>query len=73
MYTGCTDDLQRRFLAHSSGKGAKYTRAHKPVAIIYTEEFATKSEALKREYEIKSWSRKEKIEKLQLSHELLGL
>lgn len=66
LYTGYTDNVERRFLAHQNGKGAKYTISHKPVKIIHTEEFVTKSEALKREHQIKSWTRKEKIEKLKL-------
>ncbi len=51
---------------HRSGKGSKYVRAHLPFKLIYTEEFETKSEAMKREIEIKNWSREEKIQNLQL-------
>jgi len=67
FYTGATNDVQKRFLAHQAGKGAKYTRSHKPLKIIYSEEFATKSEALKREKEIQSWSRVQKITQLKLT------
>lgn len=66
LYCGSTDDVEARFNAHKSGKGAKYTRSHKPVRIIYKEEFATKSESLKREAEIKKWSRAEKIKNLSM-------
>lgn len=66
LYTGYTDNVERRFLAHQSGKGAKYTISHKPVRVIYSEAFASKSEALKREHEIKSWSRTKKINQLNL-------
>lgn len=61
LYCGYTDDVEKRFQAHLEGKGAKYTRAHKPVKIVYTKEFATKSEAMKEEYRIKHLSRSEKL------------
>ncbi len=67
FYTGATNNLKKRFLEHKIGKGGRYTRSHKPVKIIYSENFLTKSEALKRESEIKSWSRKNKISNLGLS------
>jgi putative endonuclease len=67
LYTGCSDDVERRFAQHQSRKGAKYTRSHKPVRILHSEEFATKSEALKREAEIKGWSRQQKFERLGLA------
>lgn len=59
-YSGYTTDLIRREKTHNSGKGAKYTRSRLPVKIVYFEEFSTKSEALKREYELKQLSHKEK-------------
>lgn len=62
LYCGYTDDVEKRFEAHKSGKGAKYTRSHKPEKIIYTACFDTKSEALKEEHRIKSLSREEKLE-----------
>lgn len=49
-----------------AGKGAKYTKSHKPVKIIYKEEFLTKSEALKREAEIKKWPKRRKEKLVQL-------
>lgn len=66
FYTGMSDDVAKRFILHQTGKGAKYTRSHKPVKVIYTESFATKSEALKRECEIKSWTRAQKMSRLSL-------
>lgn len=66
LYTGSTNNLEKRFLDHKSGKGGKYTRSHKPVKIIHSEKFLTKSEALKKEIEIKSWTRKKKIQVLKL-------
>ncbi len=62
LYCGYTDDVEKRFQAHISGKGAKYTKAHKPLKIVYVKEFNTKSEAMKEEYRIKQLSHKEKLE-----------
>jgi putative endonuclease len=60
-YTGYSNDIDKRIEKHNSGRGAKYTRTRRPVKLVYKEKFETKSEALKREYEIKQKSRKEKI------------
>ena len=61
IYTGITTNLKRRFKEHSDKVGGHYTRAHKVEKILYTEEYPTRSEALKREAEIKRWKRKEKL------------
>ena len=62
LYCGYTDDVQKRFNMHLSGKGAKYTKANKPLKIVYVKEFETKSDALKEEYRIKkTLTRKEKL------------
>ena len=53
LYTGYTDDVQRRLRVHNSGKGAKYTRSRLPVILVYQEELPDKSAALKREIAIK--------------------
>lgn len=66
LYTGITNNLEKRFTDHKNGKGGRYTRSHKPLKIIYSEKFETKSEALKREIEIKRWSRFKKIQTLGL-------
>ena len=60
-YSGYTDDVQKRFQAHLEGRGAKYTRANKPVKILYTKEHATKSDAMKEEAKIKKLSHAEKL------------
>ncbi|HNW25840.1 MAG TPA: GIY-YIG nuclease family protein [Candidatus Gastranaerophilaceae bacterium] len=62
LYCGYTDDVEKRFEKHLSGKGAKYTRANKPVKIIYQACFDTKSEAMKEELRIKDLTREEKLE-----------
>lgn len=59
-YTGWTNDLKKRITSHNAGKGAKYTKARRPVELVYYEEFQTREEAMKREYAIKQLSRKEK-------------
>lgn len=66
FYTGASNDVEKRFLDHKKGKGGKYTRSHKPVRIIYSEKLASRSDALKREIEIKSWTREKKIRVLEL-------
>jgi len=66
LYCGYTDDVEKRFEKHLSGKGAKYTRANKPIKIIYTAEFETKSEAMKEECRIKDLHRSEKLEFIKL-------
>ncbi|MEZ3435176.1 MAG: GIY-YIG nuclease family protein [Lachnospiraceae bacterium] len=60
LYTGWTNDMDKRLKAHNEGKGAKYTRGRRPVKLVYIEEFDTKEEAMKREYEIKHMTRREK-------------
>ena len=61
LYTGVTDDLQKRLHAHNHlPTAAKYTRSRRPVSLIYHEELATKSEALKREIAIKKLTKQEK-------------
>ena len=61
LYTGITNDLDRRLEAHSSGNGAKYTRGRGPLEVIYTEQLADRSAASKRERTIKKLSRQEKL------------
>ena len=57
LYTGWTNQLEKRIEAHNAGKGAKYTKARRPVELVYFETFEHKSEALKREYQIKQLKR----------------
>ena len=61
LYTGWTNDLKKRIEAHNTGKGAKYTKTRRPVRLVYFETFATKEEAMSREYHIKRMSRQEKM------------
>lgn len=67
LYCGYTDDVEKRFQKHLSGKGAKYTRANKPVKIVYTKEFDNKSDAMKEEARIKKLKHIEKLELISYS------
>lgn len=62
LYTGITDDLDKRLKAHNEGKGAKYTRGRGPLTLRYRESCEDHSQALRREYQVKQLSRKEKLE-----------
>ena len=62
LYTGTTNDLEARFKKHKSGKGAKYTRSHKPKKIVFFEKCDNKIVAQKKEREIKNLTREEKID-----------
>ena len=59
-YTGWTNNIVQRYKAHQAGRGAKYTKSHKPMRIVHLEIFEEKSDAMKREYAIKHMSRAEK-------------
>lgn len=60
LYCGYTDDPKSRFEKHKAGLAAKYTRAHKPLRMVFLREFPTKSEAMKEECRIKKLSRPQK-------------
>ena len=62
LYTGWTNDLDKRLKAHNSGTGAKYTKTRRPVELVYYEKFLTKQEAMSREARIKQLSRSQKLE-----------
>ena len=61
LYTGWTDDVEKRLDAHNKGIGSKYTRARLPVTMVYCEESASKSEAMQRERAIKKMPRSDKL------------
>ncbi len=71
LYTGWTNDLKKRLAAHNAGIASKYTRARRPVVLVYYEEFLTKEEAMKREYAIKQLSAGQKRKLLDLPQNLL--
>ncbi len=61
-YTGYTKNLEARTRLHQNGNGARYTKAHKPQQLVYTETFFSRSNAMKREREIKKLSHKQKTD-----------
>ncbi|MCO7176915.1 GIY-YIG nuclease family protein [Sporolactobacillus kofuensis] len=72
LYTGYAADVAKRFALHCSGKGAKYTRSHKPLRIAYQEQLTDKSSAMQREWAIKHLTRQEKQELIQRSSTDVG-
>jgi putative endonuclease len=62
FYCGYTTNLEKRLVNHNKGIGSKYTKRRRPVRMIYFEELETRSLAMKREYEIKQFSRIQKEE-----------
>jgi putative endonuclease len=69
-YTGYARDVKLRVERHKKRQGARYTKMHEPVKIVYVEEFDSRSEAMKREREIKSLShsRKQQLTKSTKNH-----
>ena len=62
LYTGITNNVEKRLLAHQEGRGAKYTKGRGPFKIVYKKKFKTRSEATIKELEIKKLNSKEKRE-----------
>ena len=62
LYTGYTNNLEKRLVAHNAGKGAKYTRTRVPVKCVFIEEYETKQEAMRAEYYMKRKTRQQKID-----------
>ena len=60
LYTGYARDPEKRAKAHNTGRGAKYTATRRPIALVYSEECESRSAALKREYELKGLTRRQK-------------
>ena len=69
LYTGWTNNLEKRLASHNAGKGAKYTHTRIPVELVYYETFETKEEAMSREFAIKQLSRIEKLKLIDLMKE----
>ena len=65
LYTGWTNDPEKRLAAHQAGKGCKYTRSRLPVEMVYLEEHETKEEAMRREWAIKHMTRQQKLALMQ--------
>lgn len=72
LYTGWTNDLDKRLAAHNSGKGGKYTRARLPVMLVYQESHETKEAAMQREWAIKQLTRSQKLALIRTSDPAKG-
>lgn len=72
LYTGWTNDLEKRLAAHNAGTGAKYTRSRRPVRLLYYEAFREKCEAQRRECEIKRLPREKKFALAALQPQAAG-
>ena len=70
LYTGYARDPEARTRAHNAGRGARYTSGRRPVRLVYSEAFDTLSEALRREYELKQWTRAAKQDLVKQSQRL---
>ena len=68
LYTGYTTDVLRRTKMHNQGKGAKYTRSRLPVELVYYEVHESKTDAMKREYDLKQLTRVEKLKLIEEFH-----
>lgn len=73
LYTGWTNHLEERMECHNKGKGAKYTRTRLPIRLVYYEVFATKREAMQREYAIKQLKRKDKLKLIEKQSETVRM
>ncbi len=70
LYAGYTNNLERRLATHNSGRGSKFVRARLPAKMVYFEEYGTKSEALRREYQIKKMTRQAKLKLIKNKEEI---
>ena len=62
LYTGWAVDVAARVKVHNAGRGAKYTRARRPVRLVYSEKIPSRAEAMRRERQIKKYPRARKLE-----------
>jgi len=69
LYTGITNNLERRFKEHASGKGGHFTKSFGAKKILYSEQCSDKSIALKREAQVKGWTRREKLVLIEVKKE----
>lgn len=72
LYAGHTDDLEARLAAHRQGAFRGYTFSRRPVTLVWSEEYATRDEAFRRERQIKGWSRRKKLALIAGDWDALG-
>ena len=65
LYTGWAVNVEKRIAVHNAGRGAQYTRMHRPVKLVYVEECASRAAAMRREAAIKKWPRAKKLALIQ--------
>ncbi len=65
LYTGYTNNLEKRVETHNKGTGAKYTKVRRPVKLIFSETFETKKEAMQAEYRFKQLTRQQKLKYIE--------
>jgi putative endonuclease len=66
LYIGSTNNIEKRIKEHNTSKrGARYTSTRRPVQLVYTETYETITEAMRREYELKTWTRKQKLDLIE--------
>lgn len=65
LYTGYSKNVEQRIAAHNAGKGARYTRANRPIELLACWSFPSKAEALRSEYAFKQLSRQQKLERIE--------
>jgi putative endonuclease len=78
FYTGWTTDLEKRVATHNAGRGSRYTRLRRPVKLVYFENLPDRSQAMRREIQIKRLSRPDKLKRIsnfksQMSNDLAAL
>lgn len=73
LYTGWTNNIVKRIKVHNEGTGAKYTKARRPVTLVYLETYKSKEEAMRREWEIKQMNRQEKLKLIETQTEVKEL
>ncbi len=72
LYTGLTDDVERRFKEHVTGQGSLYTKCSRPLKVVYIENFCNFVDAQKREKQIKDWTHRKKLALISGDMELLN-
>ena len=72
LYTGYTKNVERRIAIHNAGKGGRFTRSHRPVYLVATWTFGSRSDALRAEREIKRLPREQKLRHAELARSIRG-
>lgn len=68
LYVGITNDIISREKRHNQGVGSRYTNIRRPITIVYSEEYSTRTEAARRERQLKGWTREKKENLIHFGH-----